>query len=72
MDVFGYAPNGVTGATPPAWLAIVMGTCFIALPFVIWRHNKKPDAQLGIGTTVVAWLFGVGILAYGLHLLIGG
>jgi vacuolar-type H+-ATPase subunit I/STV1 len=72
--LFGYVPfraawpNGVTGATPPAWLPIVVGIAFIAYPQLVWLHDKRPQAQVSNYTMIWTFLFGAALMFYGVKL----
>ena len=79
MIAFGYAlhgytgfraawPNGITGATPPAWLPIVVGSLWIAYPHLVWLHDKRPEAQVSDFYMILAFVVGVAFVAYGIHL----
>jgi hypothetical protein len=61
-------PNGVTGATPPVWLPIVVGCVCIAIPHLVWLHDKRPEAQVSGVDTAIAWAFGTVLVIYGIHL----
>lgn len=79
MIVFGYPlygytgirtawPNGITGATPPAWLPIVVGIVFIAYPQLVWLHDKRSEAQVSGFTTICVFVFGAAFILYGVNL----
>lgn len=61
-------PNGNAGATPPAWLPIVVGIVSIAFPHLVWLHDKRPEAQVSDITAICAWVFGAALVVYGMHL----
>lgn len=79
MIAFGYAlyeyigvvsawPNGVNGATPPAWLPIVVGVVFVTYPHLVWLYDKRPEAQVSGIITICALVVGAAFMLYGVNL----
>ncbi len=61
-------PNGINGATPPAWLPIVVGSLWIAYPHLVWLHDKRSEAQVSDVNMIVAFVVGAALIVYGVHL----